>query len=89
MPPPEGETPESRKPKTTVPAAASKTPDEAPKSKLFRILNTSYQTLYITLPGRTLVLEGGRSTDVPESDITGNHHIKVMVRRGHIALFEH
>jgi hypothetical protein len=82
---PEGEeTPEHRKPKT-----ASRTADEKPPPKLFRILNTSYQTLYITLPGRTLVLEGGRSADVTESDIAGNQHVKVMVRRGHVALFEY
>jgi hypothetical protein len=57
-------------------------------TKTFRILNTSYQTLYLTLPGRTLVLERGTSQDVPESDIQGNAHVRVMVRRGHIALFE-
>jgi hypothetical protein len=62
---------------------------ETPKPKLFRILNTGAQTLYLTLPGRTLVLEAGGSRDVPETDIAGNPHIKVMVRRGHIALFEH
>jgi len=59
-----------------------------PPPKEFRILNTSAQTLYLTLPGRTLVLDQGTSQDVPESDIAGNHHVRVMVRRGHIALFE-
>ena len=58
------------------------------ETKTFRILNTSYQTLYLTLPGRTLVLEKGTSQDVPESDIAGNAHVRIMVRRGHIALFE-
>jgi hypothetical protein len=70
-------------------ASADDPTPETPKPKLFRILNTGAQTLYLTLPGRTLVLEAGASRDVPETDIVGNPHIKVMVRRGHIALFEH
>ena len=60
-----------------------------PKAKMFRILNKTNQILYINMPQHTLAIRAGKSADVPESYVINNHHLKVMVQRGHVALFEH
>jgi hypothetical protein len=85
----EGESPEPKKLPKVKTTDEEQQPPPPPKTKTFRVLNTGHQTLYLTLPGRTLVLSGGSSADVPATDIVGNYHVKVMVRRGHIALFEY
>lgn len=62
---------------------------EPVQPKSFRILNKSSQIVYVNLPTGTLALRAGTSADVPASAVESNHHLKVMVNRGHVALFEH
>jgi hypothetical protein len=60
-----------------------------PPPKVFRVLNKTIQTLYISIPKKTLVLTPGNNADLPEEYVNNNHHLKVMIKRGHVALFEY
>jgi hypothetical protein len=69
-------------------ATDSPSPEPAapPPEKWYRLYNTSGQTLYVVNSDGTRVLRPREFYDLPFAKIS--HHIKLMVRRGFLGLFE-
>ena len=61
-------------------------PPEKEKEKQYRLYNTSGQTIYVVNAEGTVALRPREYYDLPFSKIS--HHVKLMVRRGFIRLFE-
>ena len=68
-------------------ASDSSSPEPAASpEKQYRIYNTSGQTLYVVNSEGTIALRPREFYDLPFSKIS--YHIKLMVRRGFLGLFE-
>lgn len=59
---------------------------EPPPEKQYRLYNTSGQTLYVVNSDGTHALRPREYYDLPFAKIS--YHIKLMVRRGFVGLFE-